>query len=781
MTGDIFLLLCILGSAVLLFVTGWLRVDLVALLVLISLALTGLATPADALAGFSNPAVVTVWAVFILSGGLARTGVAGMLGRQILRVAGSGELRLILVIMLTAGLLSAFMNNVGVAALLLPVVMDIARRTDCAPSKLLMPLSFGCLLGGLTTLVGTPPNILVTGTLRAYGLEPFHLFDFTPVGLAIMVAGITFMALLGRHLLPSRHPAKETTLHAGIACHDPNALREHLFIVHVPDRTLMQGRTLGESRLGAGLGLNVIALLRGGKTLLAPNAATVLHGGDRLLVEGNPEQLSELHGRRFLIQEADHFPVEALVSGDIGVADVTFTRSSGLPGRTLRNADFRKRFGVNVVGILREDRLMRTGLGDMPLRDEDVLLIEGPRWKIEELKDHSDFKVSKTEAARIARLQERLMLLRVPADSSLVGKTLSGSRLGEALELSVIGIFRDGKTFVPGADETFQAQDRLLVEGRQEELKVLQALQDLEIEAGRPVQVTDLESDTIGFTEAILSPHTSVAGKSLRDLHFREKYGLSVVGLCRQGQTLMADFRDQPLRFGDGLLLYGPWEKIKMLGSESDFLVLSAHAEEPPRLNKAPLAVLAMAVFVVPVILGWIPVYLGAVTGAGVAILVGCLTMEEAYRAISWRAVFLIAGMLPLGAAMERTGAAPLAARHVLGFIGDLGPLGVMAGLFIVTALCAQIMPTSAVAILIAPIAMDTALDLNLSPHALMMTVAMSASASFLSPVAHPANVLVMGPAGYRFSDYTKVGVPLTALCLLVVVFVLPVFWPLTP
>ena len=781
MTGEIVILLVILAAAVLFFVTGWLRVDLVALLVLISLALTGLAAPSEALAGFSNPAVVTVWAVFILSGGLSRTGVAGMLGRRILRVAGSGEFRLTLVIMVTAGVLSAFMNNVGVAALLLPVVMDIVRRTGCAPSKLLMPLSFGCLLGGLTTLIGTPPNILVTNALRSYGLEPFRLFDFTPVGLAVMFAGIVFMALAGRHLLPSRHPAKENPIHSGIACHDPRALRDHLFIVHVPEHTVLEGRSLGESRLGAGMGLNVIALLRGGNTLLAPDARTVLHGGDRLLVEGNPDQLSELHGRRFLIQEDHPFPVETLLSGDIGVAELAFTRESGLSGRTLRNIDFRRRFGVNVVGIVRRERLMRTGLSEVALQDGDVLLVEAPPGQIEELKSQPDFQISKTEEARISRLQERLMLLRVPEDSSLVGKTLSQSRLGDALELSVIGIFREGKTFVPDAGESFQAQDRLLVEGRQEDLKTLQALQDLEIETEQPVQVADLESDTIGFTEAILSPHTSVAGKSLRDVHFREKYGLTVVGLCRQGRTMMENFRDQPLRFGDGLLLYGPWEKVKMLGSEPDFVVLTAHAEEPPRTQKAPLALLAMAVFVLPVILGWLPVYIGAVTGAAVTVLLGCLTMEEAYRAISWRAVFLIAGMLPLGAAMEKTGAAQLATRHMLGFISDLGPHGVVAGLYIVTALCAQIMPTSAVAILIAPIAMDTALDLNLSPQALMMTVAMSASASFMSPVAHPANVLVMGPGGYRFSDYTKVGVPLTAVCLLVVLFVLPLFWPLTP
>jgi len=210
MTPQIALVLTILGLAVALFATERLRMDLVALLVLGSLALTGLVSPSEALSGFSNPAVVTVWAVFILSGGLSRTGVANFVGRQVLRLAGQGEVRLVVTIMLTAGVMSAFMNNVGVAALLLPVVMDIARRTDRPPSKLLMPLAFGSLLGGMTTLIGTPSNILVSDALREHGLRPFQLFDYMPVGLVALLVGVGFMALVGRHLLPARDPIRES-------------------------------------------------------------------------------------------------------------------------------------------------------------------------------------------------------------------------------------------------------------------------------------------------------------------------------------------------------------------------------------------------------------------------------------------------------------------------------------------------------------------------------------------------------------------------------------------
>jgi di/tricarboxylate transporter len=232
------------------------------------------------------------------------------------------------------------------------------------------------------------------------------------------------------------------------------------------------------------------------------------------------------------------------------------------------------------------------------------------------------------------------------------------------------------------------------------------------------------------------------------------------------------------LQFGDALLLYGPRARLRMLGSESEFIVLTEEAQEPPRQEKIPLALLVMAVVLVPAIFGWLPIAITAVLGVALMILTGCLTMEEAYRAIEWKAVFLIAGMLPLGIAMESTGAAQFLADGLIGAIGGLGPTAVMAGFFILAALASQFMPNPAVAVLLAPIALSTASDLGISPYTLMMTVAVSASAAFLSPVGHAANVLVMGPGGYRFSDYIKVGLPLTIVTLIVVLLVMPFFWP---
>lgn len=782
MTPQIALVLGILGLAVALFVTGRLRMDLVALLVLGVLTLTGLVTPVEALSGFSSPAVVTVWAVFILSGGLSRTGVASLVGRRISRLAGQGEARLLAVVMLTAGVLSAFMNNVGVAALLLPVIMDIARRTGRHPSKLLMPLAFGCLLGGLTTLIGTPPNILVSDALGDYGLRPFQLFDYTPVGLAVLLAGVAFMALVGRNLLPARDPTRESRLPTSADLRQFYDLGERLFVIHLPSDSSLAGKTLTESRLGTALGLNVVAIIRDGQTRLAPDPDAVLRSGDRLLVEGQPDRLAELRGQQYLTLEEDTLPVERLASAEIEWVEVELSPRSPLLGQTLRQIDFRHRFGVIVLALRRGGLLRRTDLEGIPLQSGDILLVQGHRGQIEALREDPDLLVSGPRGAEVYHLEERLMVVRVPQDSSLVGKTLTESRLGDAFGLGVLGIVREGAThLMPEPAERLRAGDTLLVKGKREDLLTVRGLQSLEIDQRAAPDLGELESERVGLVEAVLSPHTGLAGKTLRELHFREKYGLNVLAIWREGRVYRSNLRDMALRFGDALLLYGPRARLGMLGREPDFLVLTEGAQEAPRLDKAPLAALVMGAVLLPVILGWLPISIAAVLGATLMVLAGCLTMEEAYRFIEWRAVFLIAGMLPLGMAMEQTGAARFLADHVVGIVGGLGPLAVIAGMFILTALAAQIIPTAAVAVLMAPIALNTASDLGISPYALMMAVALAASASFLSPVAQPANVLVMGPGGYRFTDYIKVGFPLILVVLAVVLLVLPLVWPPFP
>jgi di/tricarboxylate transporter len=326
MTPQIAIVLAILVAAMLIFVTERIRVDVVALMVLVSLALTGLVTPAEALSGFANLAVVTVWAVLILSAGLARTGVAGLIGRPLLRLAGRGEARLIALIMLVVGVLSGFMNDIGVAALMLPVVMDNARRTNHPPSRLLMPLAFAALLGGLNTLIGTPPNILVSEALRQNGLEPFHMFDYTPMGIVVMLAGIVFMVLVGRHLLPV-HDIKDLPLDDQADPGEFFALHERLFVIRLPDDSALAGKSLAQSRLGAALGLNVLAILRTEQNRLAPKAGAILRPGDRLLVEGRPDRLAEMRAGCVLVIEDDHLAIEKLFSAELDLAELELSHN----------------------------------------------------------------------------------------------------------------------------------------------------------------------------------------------------------------------------------------------------------------------------------------------------------------------------------------------------------------------------------------------------------------------------------------------------------------------
>ncbi|MBE2201643.1 MAG: SLC13 family permease [Anaerolinea sp.] len=791
----IFVVITILLIAVVLFVTEKLRMDLVALLVLGALAVTGLVTPTQALSGFSSPAVVTVWAMFIISGGLSVTGVAQILGRQMMRLAGEGEARLVVVIMSIAGLMSAVMNNVGVAAMLLPVVINIARQTKRPSSKLLMPLAMGSLLGGLTTLIGTPPNILVSDALRDYGLQPFGLFDFTPIGLTIMVSGIAFVALVGRHLLPTRDPVQELAANGAGAMNGAGApngagnhslrgayeIDERLSTLALTADSPLVGQSLAASRLGSALRLNVVAINRRGQTILAPRPETILEKGDRLIVEGKLEPLHEIQEGQFLIVDDNLAELTAQVLQAIGLAELQLSERTELVGQTLYQAEIRHRFGVNVVAIQRNGRLQQANLQDTRLQAGDRLLLQGKHEPLAALaaKKWGEWRaLDDTAVVQTYGIARQFSGLRLPPESLLVGRTLRDSRLGDAFGLAVLAIIRDDDAhLMPEPDSALAAHDILLVWGTVVNLNTLRGLQKIEIVAQTPLSAKTMESEEVGLAEIVLSPQTTLEGKTLRQLHFREKYGLSVLAIWRQGQPHRSDLRDMALRFGDAILLYGRRDKIRLLNSEPDFLVLTEPAPATLRQQKAPLAVGILILILLPVLFGFLPISIAAVVGATLMVLLRCLTMEEAYRYIEWPAVFLIAGMLPLGIAMEQTGAASLIANGVITALGELGPRAIIFGIYLITAVATQIIPTAALVVLMAPIAFNTATDLNISPLPLMMTVAIAASASFSSPVSHPANVMIMGPGGYRFMDYVRVGLPLTLLVMLLTVLLVPIVW----
>lgn len=786
MTLSMLIVLAIVGLAVLLFVTEWLRFDIVGVLVLLSLAVAGLISHEQALQGFSNPAVITIAAVLVLSGGLYKTGVANLVGRHVLGLAGASQTKLIFLMMASAGILSGIMNNIAVGALFLPVVLDIARRTNQSPSKLLMPLAFATLLGGLLTLIGTAPNILISGFLEAEGFAPFAMFDFTPIGGVVLLAGTLYMVLIGRGQLPARETGV-TSRERGIDIHGVYDLASTLFTVRIPRDCALVGKTLAESRLGVALGLNVLAVRRNGHQHLSPGPDFPLQGGDRLVMQGRIEPLENLQSWKHLIKDDRRLPITAdLVSESVGLAEVKVVPGSSACGSTLADLDLRTLFGVTVIAIARGDEIRRSRLQEIPLEEGDSLLIMGRIDRLQALGMEEDFAdlhaLRSRDAAARYRMDERLLHLRVPEGSLLAGRSLAESRLGDALGITVLEVTRSGgKVMLPYPDLELAEEDDLLIAGREQDLQLLDAFQDLEL--GRePPEVEELESEEFGFAEATLAPRSSLIGKTLQELFFREKYGLTVIAVWRGDRSYHSNVRvrSMKLRLGDALLLYGPRRKLRMLVHDPSFLVMTAEIFEVLRESRAPVAAGVMAGVIVTVSLGWLPIFIAAPIGALLMVLTGCLTPDEAYQAIEWKVLFLIAGMLGLGLAMEESGVAALIADKTLGSMVAFGPLAVVAGLFLITAVAAQIMPTAAVAVLMSPIALGGAAEFGYSPHAMMMIVAVGSSCAFLSPVGHPVNLLVMGLGGYRFTDYTKAGLGLFITLGLITLFVLPLLWPLT-
>ncbi len=440
MTPDIILVFIILGAAILLFITNRIRVDLVGLLILGSLAITGLVTPTEALSGFSNPAVITVWAVLILSGGLARTGIASKIGRFVLRLAGDSEIRLLAIVMLTSGVLSGLMNSIGVVSLYLPVVIDIARRTNRPPSRLLIPLAFASLLGGLNTLIGTPPNILISEALSDAGFTPFQMFDFTPIGITVLLAGTLFMILVGRHLLPKRDITRELGGKSELDVTDLYAIQERMAFIHLPQDSSLDGKSLQESRLGSALELNVVTVIRTDETILAPNPSFLLRAGDRLLVEGQLDRLFELHDHEQLLLDQDRLPVEKIISADVRLAEVKLSKGSSLAGLTLPQVAFRHTYRAIVLAIRRGEAIFYTDLESIPLMDSDVLLIKGWKEDLAQIQTDDSLFLLDSETFQDYHLEDLLMMMRVPEESALVGNTLLSNRLGDAFGLSVRAI-----------------------------------------------------------------------------------------------------------------------------------------------------------------------------------------------------------------------------------------------------------------------------------------------------------------------------------------------------
>ncbi len=786
MTFEIALVLAILAISLVLFISEVIRMDVVALLVLGALAVTGLVDSNQAFAGFSNSAVITVWAMFILSEGLTRTGIADIIGRQVMRIGGNQEITLIVVIMITGAVLSAFMNNIGVAALMLPVVVEVARRTRIPASRLLMPLAYSTLLGGLMTLIGTPPNLLISESLALRGYEPFELFDFTPLGGAVMVIGVLFVALGGRFLLPKQKIERGDKHVSQRSLRARYKLQERTFMLRVPTDSILVGKTLADSRIGSSTGLIILSLIRDGRSETLPGRQTVLRGGDGLLVQGRVDQFRELRRWSDLVIEREAPVLKSMVASKVVYASVKIAESSPVVSELVRHAAFRTRFDVAVVGIMRRGSYRLTNLAYVPIRAGDQVLVQGEIEAIAQLEKFSDFSAveifSEEQLAEEYQTDERMFVVRLPKHSGLVEETLAKSRLADVFDFRVLAVFRDGELRVmPRGDEILAGGDLLLIEGQHSDLDVLRGLQELEIDTKVPASISSFESERLTLMDATLDPRSSLAGRSVGELNFRERYGIELAGIWREGETVGTELADERLQVGDALLMLGPRDRLQLLSTDTDFLILTPLGQEPPDTRRAPLAAFIMMGVVVAVMLGYAPISIAAVIGGTIMVLTGCLTMEQAYRSIDWRAIFLIAGMLPLGTAMQETGAAEFLANQVMTLLGDAGPWPVIMGLYILTAMATMIIPTAALVVLMSPIVLSAMSDLGVAPETAMMAVAMAASASFTSPISHPANILVMGPGGYRFVDYLKVGVPLTIVVFITVMVLLPMLWPLVP
>ncbi len=778
MTLDIALTFGILVLAVIVFIGEWIRADLVALLVLVALVLVGLVSAEESISGFSNSAVISIWAVFILSAGLTRTGVSLWIGRQVLRLAGSTEKRLLAVLMSASAAISAFVCSIGVAAIFLPVSMDIARRTKRSPSRLLLPMAYSCLIGGMLTLIGTSSNLVVIDFLTRAGFESVGLFGFAPVGLVILVVAAAYTLTIGIHLLPER---KTTTHHDDVSTDFPDlyGLSERLAVIEIPDSNPLVGKTLAESRFGRALGLNVLRVQRKDGLQHVPAPDLTLEGGDRLLVLGRLDAVDTLSEKPALQVLDSALPPSRLVSDDLQLAEMIITDDSSLAEKTVTEAKIRSTLGLNLLAVRRGDTLRRTNLQTLVLHPGDRLLLQGLAARMEPLSAQPGFNLLSASEADLYKLNDRLLYARIPEGSPLAGRTLAETHLAAAFGISVLNVIREGEEHgVPDPETPLQANDRLVIEGRTLELEVLRGLQNLKIERTTAFDPQELDTDPMAVVEVMLSPHTSLAGKTLRELRFRDVYGVSVLAVWRGETPYRTRVADIPLRFGDAILCYGRDTAFDLMARERDLVVLRLESQEPPRRAKAPLAVLIMAAVVAVVLLGWLTLPVAGIAGAAALVLTRCLTMDEVYHAVEWKVVFLVAAMLPLGMAMQRTGAAALMAQVVLEAVEPFGPTAILAVLTALTLMVNQLIPSAVNAVVMTPIALATAQELGVSPYPFTMGIAYAVASSFMTPVSHPANLLVMSPGGYRFIDYIKNGLPLSLIVLVVCVTLLPVIFP---
>ncbi|MDH1869422.1 SLC13 family permease [Pseudomonas sihuiensis] len=603
MTLEQGLIFVILVASMGLFIWGRWRHDVVALGALLACVIVGLVPEREAFAGFGHPAVITVACVLVLSHGLQRTGAVSRLAQRLLP-SGAGVLLSIAALTGLGALLSAFMNNVGALALLMPIALQISARLELPPGRVLMPLAFGTILGGMTTLIGTPPNLIVSSFRAQHGSGPFAMFDFSPVGVAVALAGVLFITLLGWRLVPKREVGNAASFDTG----------HYLTEARVKEGGKAQGKTLREiEQLLDEADAQVVAMVRNKLRLTAPNPRRVLQADDVLVIEADPQELGEVLGQLDLLLEAEREAKEAEQKED-------------KEGETEKKAS----------------------------NDEDRAMQE----------------------------------LLVKPDSSLIGRSASSTRL-------------------------------------------------------------------------------------------RSRYSINLLAISRQSHRSIKRLRSTLIQSGDVLLMQGSAEDIGEFASDYDCVPLAARAINIPDPRQANLALGIMLLAIAAAAFGLLSAAIAFASGVLAYMLLRLVPLRAVYESIDWPVIVLLGALIPVAGAMSATGAADLLARLLMENLAQGNAIITLTLLLVVTMTLSDFMNNAATAAVMCPIALSAASQLGVSPDSLLMAVAIGASCSFLTPIGHQNNTLILSPGGFRFGDYWRLGLPLEILVALISVPMLLWIWPL--
>ncbi len=597
LTTPMILVMIMIAVAVFLFIVEWIRVDVVAILMMVSLPLLHLVTPQEAFMGLSSNAVVSIIAVIIIGAGLDKTGLINRLVKPVLRVAGNSESRIVIAISLTVAIISSFMQNIGAAALFLPAIQRVSKTLKLPLSKLLMPIGFSAILGGTITLVGSSPLILLNDLLVPFELKPFNLFDVTPIGLALVVSGIVYFIIFGRFILPK-------------------------------------------------------------------GATEAAHEGPSSQLQ---QSLDEL-GEAFEL----HTPV-----------DFTDYREPVLVEY------LKKRYLINVIGI-----------------------IEPP-----------DFKV-----------------------------------------------------LSPTPDKQIRSDIDILVYGRKNDVKRMAEEEGLDIKDSLEVFKDDVSESTAGTVEAVVAPRSDLTGKTLDQINLQDRFRVTPLAIYRHGETYRAHIGDIVLAVGDAILIQGTWPRLKLLHGEGGLLFTTPIDVDLMRPNKAIWAGIWLAVALTMIMFFKIQLSVSLMTGALGMVITRVLSIDEAYHAVDWRTIFLLAGLIPLGVATESTGTAAWIANAVLSSIGTVPPIVLLAVIGILSTIFTLVISNVGATVLLVPLAVNMAIAANTDPRMAALVVGLATSNSFLLPT-HQVNALYMGPGRYRSVDFMKAGAILSVIFIIVMIGMIYLFY----